>query len=155
MEAILTDPENVQRQIKTRASQLIITNPAVGDINIRFKGENLLLINGVPTAPLPCPDVIRNLMGVATEIKTFIDPVTQQEVTVSVGGIADVIVKCFCDWYREDEAQRAAAEVERQAALAAAEAAEEAARLAAEEAARLAAEEEARLAAEAAANPTP
>ncbi len=140
MEAILSDPVSTQRQVKTRASQLIITNPAVGDINIRFRGENLLLLDGVPTAPLPCPDVIRNLMGVVTEVKTFTDPVTGQEVTVSVGGLADVIVKCFCDWYREDEAQRAAAEAERRAAIAAAEAATLAAIAAEEEAARLAAE---------------
>ena len=176
MEVILSEPVTTQRQIQTRSNEITIKNPANGDVNIRFKGENLLIIDGVPPIPLPCPDVIRNLMGVVTEINTITDPVTGQEVTISVGGMAEVIAKLFCNWYREDDARRAAAEAERQAALAAIEAARlaaeeearaaaearlmeaDAARIAAEaaaiEAARIAAEEEAaRLAAEAAANP--
>ncbi len=129
MDAIISDPITTQRQLKTRANKLVITNPAQGDIHIRFLAEHLLLLDGVSIAPLPCPDVVRNLMGVAAEVKTITDPVTGQPVTISVAGVADVIVKCFCDWYREDEAQRVAAETERLAAIAEAE---EAARLAAE-----------------------
>jgi hypothetical protein len=117
MEYIISNPVTVEKIERTRAPQIYITNPYVGDTGeISFSSERLVLLDGQPVAALPAIPVIRRVNAVVADMFTVTDPVTQQSVTISVAGIAEAIGAAYCRWYAADRAAEAQAEAARLAA---------------------------------------
>lgn len=106
MVEIITDPIACEKRVKTTSPEVTITNPEVGDNNIRFKSVSRIMLDGVTVASNPAPDVVRNLAGVMTEVQTEFDPILQKEVTCSAACVALMIQRWYCNWWAEDEKQR-------------------------------------------------
>lgn len=106
---IITDAVSVAKRVKTRAKRIIIDNPIDGDQSVYFEVEEHVLLDDVPTAGYRgAPDLSRVIASVATKTVTVTDPVTGEDVTVSVAGVATAIQALFVDWFNEDKAAREA-----------------------------------------------
>ena len=86
-----------------RANRIIIHNPAGGVPSISFRNEQVVFQDGEPIATTKLPTTGRKLNEVITEMFTIVDPVTAQEVTVSIAGLAELIEQGFIKWFKEDE----------------------------------------------------
>lgn len=105
MPDIYTNPELIERRWKTRAKKIVISNPSTendGKKEIIFDVEEVPYDNNIPKfneskqrSPLKI-----DLNSVATEIFTVYDPVTGQNVDISVAGIASVIEECYVAWQK-------------------------------------------------------
>lgn len=89
-----------------RANRVVIHNPTKGTPTVSFRNEKVVYenIDGVPTAVATSrlPSTTRNITNVITETVTVTDPVTQQEVTVSIAGMDAIIEEFFLRWFQED-----------------------------------------------------
>ena len=109
MDTIITDPVSVSKVERIRAPQIYMTNPWWPDENtfhpnaeISFNSEKLLLLDGVVTAALPAPPVIRNVMQVIGDYVTFTSPITGQPMTIFVADFAVALASFYCKWYAAD-----------------------------------------------------
>jgi hypothetical protein len=94
-------------QIQTRAWEVRIDNPRDGDPTIHYRTEQVILDEDLNTFMLKdrkkTPDVQRSFSKIATQMITFKDPVTQQEITISGYGVADAIAIFFEKFWKEDQ----------------------------------------------------
>jgi hypothetical protein len=114
-----TTAVSAQKQIVTRAGSIYITNPDQGIPVATFYVEQKLWLDGIPIMPLPMdnPDnpgitqIVRALTpDVVTQTIEFTDPVTGQDMTVSVAGVAAILTQIFATWYGVDLAALQAAQ---------------------------------------------
>lgn len=105
MPDIFTDPELIQRRWRTRAKKIIITNPPseVSDgkeKEIIFDVEDVPYDNNIPKYDISQQqEPLRiKVNDVVTETFTIFDPITKQNVTISVAGVASVIEEAFVKW---------------------------------------------------------
>lgn len=89
-----------------RANRVVIHNPPTGEPTVSFRNEKVVYENveGVetPLATSKLPSTTRRISEVLTEMATITDPVTQQEVTVSIAGMHAIIEEFFMKWFQED-----------------------------------------------------
>jgi len=89
-----------------RAKRVVIHNPTTGTPSVSFRNEKVVYetVDGVETAiaTSKLPSTSRNIQNVALETATVTDPVTGQEVTISVAGLDVVIEEFFLRWFQED-----------------------------------------------------
>ncbi len=118
MPDIITAPTTVEKTIKTRAPFIGITNPESPagapfagksiDFNcahvLRLDGKTVSAVNVDEEGKQLPSNVKRNIGDVFMQKQTFTDPVTGQEVTLSVAGLAMAIENVFAQWYGEDTA---------------------------------------------------
>lgn len=93
---------NVEVKEKVRTNRITINNPHLGKKTINFRNEKLTLVDDVETGKEKFPNTNRDFDAVITELITVTDPVTQQEVTVSIAGIATIVEAAFIKWWNED-----------------------------------------------------
>jgi hypothetical protein len=105
MPDIYTSPELIERKWKTRARKIIITNPP-SDASQEDQKEVIFDVEDVPyDNNIPKYEDSRKktplkvvLNDVITETFTIFDPVTRQNVNISVAGIATAIEECYVVW---------------------------------------------------------
>lgn len=105
MSDIYTTPELLERRWKTRAKKIVISNPPTendGKKEIIFDVEEVPYDNNIPKfdeskqkSPLKI-----DLNSVATEIFTVYDPITGQNINISVLGIAKAIEESYVAWQK-------------------------------------------------------
>jgi hypothetical protein len=97
---------NVPTKVQTRAWEIRIDNPRDGDPTIHYRTEQMIIDDELNTVMLKdrrkTPDVQRRFSKIATQMITFKDPVTQQEITLSGYGVADAIAIFFEKFWEED-----------------------------------------------------
>ena len=110
---IYENPATLNTVEKVRSFRTEIDTPYKGERYIRFHSERLVLDgpDGNQIGVKPQATVSRPFSGVATQLVTFVDPVTQQQVTISVAGLATAITERYIKWYAEDKAAAEAAAV--------------------------------------------
>lgn len=98
--------ESVPTQVQTRAWEVRIDNPRDGDPTIIYRTEQMILDEELNTVMLKdrkkTPDVTRKFSKIATDIITFKDPVTQQNISISAYGVADAIAIFFEKYWKQD-----------------------------------------------------
>ena len=107
MPDIYTDPELIQRRWRTRAKKIIITNPP-SEAGINGKKEIIFDVEEVPyDNNMPKFDEARSkaplkigVMDVVAQTFTIFDPITRQNVTISVAGIASAIEEAYVTWQK-------------------------------------------------------
>lgn len=105
MSDIFSDPKIVEYREKIRAYRIQIENPLAGEKRIEYVTEKQPFLDGEPLGESQsAPWVSRNFSDVITETVTVVDPVTSEEITVSVAGIATLVESAFVKWYNEDVA---------------------------------------------------
>jgi len=89
-----------------RANRVIINNPPKGEATVSFRNEKVIYedVEGVETAlaTSKLPSTVRRVTDVVAETVTVTDPVTQQEITVSIAGMDAIIEEFFLRWFQED-----------------------------------------------------
>lgn len=85
-----------------RANRVVIHNPPKGEKTVSFRNERVVYEDDKPVATSKLPSTTRNIDSVVTEVATVTDPVTGQEVTVSVAGMSKLIEEFFMRWYISD-----------------------------------------------------
>lgn len=105
MSDIYTNAELLERRWKTRAKKIIITNPPSDNEGglqkeIIFDVEDIPYDNNIPkyNETKQQPPLKVGLSNVVTEIFVVFDPITRQNVTISVAGIASAIEEAFVKW---------------------------------------------------------
>jgi hypothetical protein len=87
---------------KIRTKKITIHNPYEGEKKMVFRNEERTLIDNVSTGVKNISNTVRSFDNVITETITITDPVTQQEITMSVAGIATAIEDLYVRWWNED-----------------------------------------------------
>ena len=85
-----------------RGRKLMINNPKGSEPTVVFRVEEVTTIDDVDVGQKRLPNVTRVVSDVSSETKTVTDPVTTQEVTVSIEGMHLLISEFFNDWWTED-----------------------------------------------------
>lgn len=105
MPDIYTTPELIERRWKTRAKKIVISNPSTesdGKKEIIFDVEDVPYDNNIPKfdeSKQKIPLKV-DLSSVASEIFTVYDPVTGQNINISVLGIANAIEESYVAWQK-------------------------------------------------------
>ena len=106
-----TPTTSADMQVVTRSGYITITNPDGGVPVAIFNIEQKLYLDGQPIMPLPLdspfnPGLSQTARSLTDDIMaqtyTVTDPVTQQDVTVSVAGIESLLISVFSAWYHQD-----------------------------------------------------
>jgi hypothetical protein len=107
MPDIFTNSELIERRWKTRAKKIIITNPPSDnetglEKEIIFDVEDIPYDNNIPNyiESFQQPPLKISISNVASEIFVVFDPVTKQNITISVAGIASAIEEAFAKWQK-------------------------------------------------------
>ena len=105
MPDIYTTSELLDRRWKTRAKKIVITNPPSDnelglEKEIIFDIEDIPYDNNIPKydESFQQPPLKISVPNVASEIFVVFDPITRQNVTLSVAGIALAIEEAFVKW---------------------------------------------------------
>lgn len=87
---------------KVRTNKITISNPFNGSKSMSFRNEKITLVDNVETGRDRAPNTTRSFDDVAAEMITITDPVTSQEITISVAGVATAIEEAYVAWWYED-----------------------------------------------------
>lgn len=98
---VCTDGE-VKYQIWPK--RITICNPFNGSKAISFSSERITFVNDEECNTVQDNSINRSFDDVEAETITFTDPVTEQEVTISVAGIVSAMEEAYSNWWAEDNA---------------------------------------------------
>lgn len=98
---IITEQSTVEVIKRVRSPQVVIINPESGTKQVIYKVVEATYHNGVLHDEKFLDDIVIDLTNAKmVEDITFIDPISQQEVTLKVATVAKAIEKYFIDKYK-------------------------------------------------------
>lgn len=86
----------------TKINKVVINDETGCSEKIKIKTEELIKVNGNIISRNDSSCINRLCCNVNVQTETFIDPVTQQSVTISAAGIVEALGHFFVRWYNED-----------------------------------------------------
>lgn len=93
---------NAEVKQKVRTNKITISTPYNGSKVMSFRNEKITLVDGNETGRDRAPNTTRNFDEVVAETITITDPVTNEEITISVAGVATAIEEAYVKWWNED-----------------------------------------------------
>lgn len=104
MSDIFLPVEATEVKQKVRTNKITISNPYQGNKVISMRNEMITLVDDVERGRKNISNTTRNFADVQTELITITDPVTSQEITISVAAVATAIEETYVKWWNEDQA---------------------------------------------------
>lgn len=104
MSDIFLPIESSEVKQKVRTNKITISNPYNGNKVISMRNEMITLVDDIERGRKNISNTTRIFSDVATELITITDPVTSQEITLSVAAVALAIEDAYVKWWNEDQA---------------------------------------------------
>ena len=102
MTEIITQNETVEIKKRIRSPNIQIINPEVGNKSIIFRLSEATYYNGVFQGEKSLDNIIKELdMPAMLEDVTFVDPISQQQVTLKVATVAKAVESYFIKLYNQ------------------------------------------------------